>query len=112
MTTESRETILKFLKALNDEDFKTARAFAADEMKFEGVMGSRDGAEAYFADMEKMRFKYDIKRLFADGDDVAVFYDINMGKGEPIFTAGWYHVTAGKINTIRVVFDPRPLNPS
>lgn len=109
MTTETREIVLKFLKALNDEDFKTARTFVANDMKFEGVMGSRDGADAYFADMEKMKFKYDIKRLFADGDDVAAFYDIDMGKGDPIFTCGWYHVTNDKINTIKVVFDPRPL---
>ncbi|MEO6524297.1 MAG: nuclear transport factor 2 family protein [Mucilaginibacter sp.] len=102
------ETVSAFLKAMNAEDFKTARQYADDDLQFEGVMGSRDGAEAYFKDMEHMKLKYDIKRLFSDGDDVSVFYDIAMG-GQHIFSSGWYHLKDGKINTIKVLFDPRPL---
>jgi hypothetical protein len=44
-------------------------------------MGTRHGADAYFADMGKMKFKYEIKKTFADG----------------------------KIREFRVLFDPRPL---
>jgi hypothetical protein len=55
-----------------------------------------------------MKLKYDIKRVFSDGDDVCIFYDIEMGN-TTIFSCGWYHVIDGKINSIRVIFDPRPL---
>jgi limonene-1,2-epoxide hydrolase len=107
-STNAGEVVIAFLKAMNNEDFKTARQYARDDMQFVGVMGSRNGADVYFQDMEKMKFKYEIKRLFTDGDDVSVFYDINMGD-KTIFSSGWYHIIDGRINSIKVIFDPRPL---
>jgi limonene-1,2-epoxide hydrolase len=106
--SNAKNIVTAFLEALNHEDFKTARQYVSDDMKFEGVMGSRNGAEAYFKDMAHMKFKYTIKHLFTDGDDVSVFYDIDMG-GHIIFSSGWYKVSNGKINWIKVLFDPRPL---
>ncbi len=113
-TVEKKETghpermVKAFIKAINDEDFTTARKYVNDDLKFDGVMGSRDGADAYFSDMRKMKFKYDVKKVFADEDDVCLLYNINMG-GTTIFTCGWYKLENGKISSIKVVFDPRPL---
>ena len=106
--TDAEHTVRSFINALNDEDFTSARNFTTDDMIFEGVLGSRNGADAYFNDMEKMRLKYDVQKLFKDGDDVCLFYNIEMS-GKNIFCAGWYHIINGKIDSIRVVFDPRPV---
>ncbi len=110
MTTTgvARNTVMAFLRHLNEENFAAARKCADDDLKFDGVMGSRDGADAYFADMEKMKFKYEIKKAFRNGNHVCLLYDINMD-GITIFTCGWYHIKNNKIKTIKVVFDPRPL---
>lgn len=70
---EAAKTIQSFLQALNNEDFNAARNYLADNVKFVGVMGTRDGGDVYIADMEKMKFKYDIKKVFENGDDVSVF---------------------------------------
>ena len=105
---EAAKTVQSFLKALNNEDFKAARNYLTDDVKFIGVMGTRDGGDVYMADMEKMKFKYDIQKVFEDGDDVSVFYDINMG-GKTLFCSGWYHLSGGKIDSIKVIFDPRSL---
>ncbi len=78
-------------------------------MKFDGVLGQRDGADAYINDMSKMRFKYSIKKVFEDGNDVCVLYDIDMNKGDKIFTCGWYILNDGKIKNLKVIFDPRPV---
>jgi len=107
-TINSGGVVTAFLKALNDEDFAAARQYVTDDLQFVGVMGTRDGADVYFEDMKKMKFKYNIKRIFADGDDAAVFYDINMG-GKTIFSSGWYHLHDGKIHSFEVIFDPRSL---
>jgi ketosteroid isomerase-like protein len=107
-STDVKQVVLDFITALNEEDFASARVQAADDMVFTGVMGSRNGADAYFKDMEHMRLKYDIKKTFADEEDVCLFYNITMS-GAMIFSCGWYHVKNGKIQTIRVIFDPRPL---
>ena len=103
-----KEFVLSFIKALNREDFKAARTYVSDDMKFVGVLGSRDSADAYFKDMERMKLKYHIKKVFADGNDVCLLYDLDM-QGRTIFGCGWYHLEFDKINSLLVVFDPRPL---
>lgn len=113
MTVTNTDTLAKdvvntFLKAMNEEDYRTARSYTTDDFIFIGVMGTRNGADAYFKDMEHMRFKYDIKKMVAEGDDVCVLYDIQMGD-KTIFTTGWYTVKDGQITNLIVLFDPRPL---
>lgn len=107
-TVGAKKIVLSFIEAMNNEDFKKAREYVNDNLEFAGVMGTRNGAESYFKDMEKMKFKYDIKKAFEDGDDVCLFYDINMS-GKIIFSSGWYKLMNGKISSFKVIFDPRPL---
>ena len=107
--TTLKETVHAFLDALNKENFDAAATYLREDMQFDGVMGKRDGADAYIADMRKMKFKYDIIKIFEDGNDVCVLYNIDMGGKATIYTAGWYHLSYGKIQHIKVVFDPAPL---
>ncbi|MES1219200.1 MAG: nuclear transport factor 2 family protein [Bacteroidota bacterium] len=109
MAQTPKELVLQFIHALNKEDFVTAASCLADNMVFDGVMGKRNGAEAYMSDMKKMKFKYDIQRSFEDGDEVCLLYTIDMSGQASIFTCGWYQTAHGKITTLKVVFDPRPL---
>jgi hypothetical protein len=45
-----------------------------------------------------------------DGDDVCVFFDFKFNIGSAnLFASGWFHMANGKISSIRVVFDPRPI---
>ncbi|MGH9512643.1 MAG: nuclear transport factor 2 family protein [Terriglobales bacterium] len=104
----SREVVLAFVDALNRADFQAARECVTDDLNFVGALGSREGADAYFRDMERMRLKYDVKKAFAEDDDVCLFYDVTMS-GITAFCAGWYRLSQGKIRSFRVVFDPRPV---
>lgn len=106
--TSARETVLSALKALNEENFDAARSSFSDDMVFEGVLGNRNGAEAYFADMKKMKLKYDVIKAFEEGDDVCLLYNLQMS-GLTIFGCAWYHLEKGKIKSLKVVFDPRPV---
>lgn len=106
--TETGDMVLDFIQAMNAEDFDAAREFTSNDLKFFGVLGSRDGADDYFNDMKKMKFKYEVRKALADDDDVCLFYDIDMGSAT-VFSCGWYHIKNGKIDTIRVLFDPRPI---
>jgi limonene-1,2-epoxide hydrolase len=103
-----KKSVIAFVQAINDEKFDEARQLATDSMTFVGVLGSRDGADAYIEDMKKMKLKYDIQKAIADGDDVCLFYDLDMA-GKTIFGCGWYHVSNGKIDSLKVIFDPRPV---
>ena len=107
-TASAKYTVMSFLKCLNEEEFDDARKYADEDLKFEGVLGSRNGAEDYFNDMNKMKLKYHLLKTFADGTDVCVLYDVTMS-GVTVFACGWYQVEHHKITSIKVVFDPRPL---
>jgi hypothetical protein len=103
-----KEIVLKFIECLNNENFQEARALLKDDMTFEGVMGSRNGADNYIAVMSEMKLKYHIIEVMTNDSDVALFYDISMD-GIDIFSAGWYRTCDEKIRGFKVVFDPRPL---
>ena len=104
----TKEIVLALIDAINKEDFQTARSFVTNDFKFNGVLGARDGADAYFKDMEEMKLKYDIKKSFSDGSDACILYEIEMA-GKKIFCSGWYHLRNHKVASLRVVFDPRPV---
>jgi len=104
----ARATVIAFIDALNNEDFDAARELLSDDMTFKGVLGTRDGADVYMQDMRKMKMKYAIKKVFVDGSDVCLFYDITQGE-ITFFSSGWYQVNDGKIKTFTVLFDPRPI---
>jgi limonene-1,2-epoxide hydrolase len=108
VTSTPRQTVLAFLKAMNTEDYETARKYTETKLSFVGVLGAREGAAAYFKDMEKMKLKYDVQQVFVDGNDVCIIYNITMA-GTKVLSCGLYHVSVGKITSIRVIFDPRPL---
>jgi hypothetical protein len=91
-TNEPKEVVLGLGKALNDENFQIARRYVSDDMKYVGPFGSRDGAEAYLQEIERLRLKFDIPV-----------------SGITLFACGWFQVNAGRVSSLRVTFDPRPL---
>jgi hypothetical protein len=46
--------------------------------------------------------------VFADARDVCLFCDVAMWAAKA-FTAGWNQVKEGRIHSLRLLFDPRPL---
>ncbi len=108
MAEKTKEIVLSFLNALNAEDFKAARKYVHHDFKFEGVLGSRNGADEYFNDMEKMKLKYNIKKSFVDENDVCVIYDF-VSNGITTSACGLYHLNLGKLSYLKVIFDPRVL---
>lgn len=104
----AKAVVLKFIQALNEEDFQLARTLLAEDMHFNGVMGERDGADVYIADMKKMKLKYDIHKVFADSNEVCLWYNIQM-QDQHILSSGWYKLEEEKIKSLQVIFDPRPL---
>jgi hypothetical protein len=62
-TSETKEVVLGLGKALNDENYDAARRYVSDNMKYVGPFGSRDGAEAYLHEIERLRLKFDIQKI-------------------------------------------------
>lgn len=111
----AKEVVISYLTSLSNQDFKTARNYLKDDMTFQAPIASYDSADAYFKGNEELRSKYgvkvvyDIKKVIADRNDVCAFFNFSPGP-VTIFASGWFQVNEdGKISSIRVVFDPRPI---
>jgi ketosteroid isomerase-like protein len=114
-SSNAKDVVISYLKALNDQDFKAARSHLKDDMTFLAPIVSHDSADTYLEGNERLRSQYgikkvlyEVKKVFVDGDDVCVFFDFIIGSAT-LFASGWFHVANGKISSIRVVFDPRPI---
>jgi hypothetical protein len=110
----AKEIVISFLESLNKGDLKSARSCVSDDFSFTLPQGSFDGAESYFRAAEEAqktyqeRYKFVIKKIFRDGNDVCVFNDVIAGP-ITLFACGWYHVEDQKIHSLKLVYDPRPL---
>jgi len=104
----ARNIVTNLLEAINREDFTTARTFLQNDMRYIGVLGSRDGADASLAEVQQRSLKFGIREVIAEGNEVAVFYDLSTS-GVMLFAAGRFQIRDGKVILIHVVFDPRPV---
>lgn len=113
--SNAKEVVVSYLTAQSGQDFKTARSYLDYNMWFQAPIASYSSADEYFNGNELLWSKYgiekvvyEIKKVFVDGDDVCVFFDFRVGSAT-LFTSGWFQVNDGKISSIRVVFDARPI---
>jgi hypothetical protein len=52
----------------------------------------------------------EVRKLFGDANDVCVIYDlVTDTPAGTIPSAAWYKIGAGKITSVQVFFDARPL---
>jgi hypothetical protein len=107
-SNEAKQVVLDLGTAINDESFQTARLHVADDMKYEGPFGTRVGAEAYLEEIKRLRLKFHIQRIFANQEDVCALYNIDIA-GITVFACGWFQIRDGKVGSLKVTFDPRPL---
>jgi hypothetical protein len=53
---------------------------------------------------------FDVQKMLADDSDVITWYEFDTTTGVSMPTVNWSHLDAdGKIDAIRLTFDPRPL---
>lgn len=101
-----------FKDALGAGAIPAARAFLADDLHFAGPLEEFHTADDYIGALTrlvKIVTGIDNVKLFADGEHVAVVYDLltNTPAGASP-TAELYRVRGGKITEIRAIFDARP----
>jgi hypothetical protein len=107
----SRDVVMAYIGALDSQHYEEALEHLHDKVQIRGPAGETFGKPLDFIEMlRKYHGKYDIKKVFADGDDVCVLYDLKTD-GPTVFMSSWYQVRAGKIVSIHTIFDPRAFGP-
>ena len=107
----AKEIVMAYLDEVTERrDFESAKSYLKEDVSYWSPLNSFDNAEAYLKYNFSLNLpKLDIKKTFADGDDVCLLYEITLAKpAMALFACLWAHVDDGKISSIKVLFDPRP----
>lgn len=111
----ARDVVMSFQAAMGQNDWAGARTHLADTIDFSGPFDRFTNPDDYLKALQALHpivERVDMHHLFVDGDDVAMFYDlVTRTPAGTAPVAEWHHVTRGKIDRIRVVFDARPFAP-
>jgi hypothetical protein len=101
------------LAAWSSGDFDGARALLDEHVQFTGPLGHTEGVDAYIEGVRgfaKSVKRIDERRVFGDGDDVCIIYDLlTTSSPEAVPTAAWYRVRHGRVIAVNAFFDARPL---
>jgi hypothetical protein len=80
----------------------------------EGPIDSFSDADSYLASLRQLSgivTGAEKRKVFVDGDDVCVIYDLKTTPVPSSRTCEWYRLRDGKIASVSVVFDARPFAP-
>ena len=116
MTVQSaREVVDRYFTAMSRKEFDAMRPLLHDDVTFHGVFGTTNGAEEYIGGLRGMMAsmeRVERKVLFAEGENVCQIYDLVLAEpAVKVPVAQWLTVREGRIASLRVYFDPRPLLP-
>ena len=103
--------IQQFQQAIGRKDFAAGRKLLHDNLEFHGPIDTFHKADDYLHAIQKLSAiveGVDILKVFEDGNDVGLFYDLKTKTVGTSFVAEWYQVKDGKITSVSVVFDARP----
>jgi hypothetical protein len=108
---EPKEVVMSYIEALDNQRYEKAAGLLDDDVRIRGPAGENFGKPLDFVRMLRAyRSKYDVKKVFADGEDVCVLYDLIIG-GSAVYTSSWYQVKHGKIVSVDTIFDPNKMGP-
>jgi predicted SnoaL-like aldol condensation-catalyzing enzyme len=92
----AKEIVMEYLQALIERrDFKSARSYLKDNLTYVSPLNSFDGVEPYLKYNESLHLpKPDIKKVFTDGDDVCLLYEMTLTTTPPVTfpVSFWAHV--------------------
>src|SRR5262245_22085727 len=102
------ETVESYFDAWTSKDFDTARRLLHDDLSFRGPLETLDSADALIESLKGLsQIVTGAERLalLAQGDQVAVIYDLHTVPVPSAPVAEWYTVRDAKIAAVRAFFD-------
>jgi limonene-1,2-epoxide hydrolase len=107
------EVLKSFYAAVVRKDTTTARRYLDDNLLFIGLFETYHGPEEYIAALTMLLqvvVRLDVKRIIAEGNDVAVFFELETKApaAAKVLVAEWHQINKGKIFRVESAFDGRP----
>lgn len=108
---DARSLVESYFRAWQRNDFAAMRSTLDDSLDFTGPIDAFGSADAFMQSIRGLSQITDdlvIKKIWADGPDVLVWYDLHTKIAPPAPVAEWHHTGDGKVTAVRAVFDARP----
>ena len=111
--TDAGDILRKFYDAVVKRDLASARRYLKDDLLFIGLFETYRSAEDYLAALTqllKVTVRLDVKKIVAEGNDAAVFFELETKAPAAATTlvAEWHQIKDGKISRVQSAFDGRP----
>jgi hypothetical protein len=110
---DAKQVVTNYHNAWTGGNMKTARAYLADDLDFQGSIDTFHQADDFMASLamfQKMLRGVNLIQSFFSESGGALLYDCDtMSPAGVIRTTEFFTVTGGKIKSIRLVFDATEL---
>jgi ketosteroid isomerase-like protein len=111
--SNARDIVDRYFAAMAKKDFAAMRPLLHDDVIFRGVLGATDGPQDYIDGLRQTLAKVrEVRRLAIAAEGEHVFQVYEQIFDEPAITVPvvqWLQIRDGRIASLRVYFDPRPL---
>jgi hypothetical protein len=112
MSTDRKKLALEYLNAVAGQQHDKVMALLAPDLQFRGPAISRTSAEDYVGALKRLgviHVRNDVKRVFADGDEVCVIYDfVTDTAAGALPTIEWLRFEGERIRSIDLYYDRLP----
>jgi ketosteroid isomerase-like protein len=116
VTKDPKNIALAYIEACGRKDLDAVAALLAPELRFVGPGNAVTGAAPYLAVLRRLGavwVRSDVKKVFADGDDVCVIYDfVTDTPAGAVPIVEWLRIEDGRILSVTLFFDRATLKPA
>lgn len=109
---DAREVVMSYIRALDSGEYDAAKGLLAGGVRVRGPAGeSFRSPDDFIGMLRSYKGKYDVKKVFSDGEDVCLIYHLATPAGTALMCS-WYQVREGEIASVQSIFDPRSFGSS
>jgi hypothetical protein len=116
MTQDPKHIALAYIEACSSKNFPALADLLAPNVAFAGPGNAVTGAEPYTAIIRRLApiwVRSDIKKVFVDGNDVAVVYDfVTSTAAGSLAIVEWLKIAEGRVASIQLLFDRVAFKPA
>jgi SnoaL-like domain len=108
---ENSRIALAYLEAASKKRLNELDALVAPEVRFVGpamTLTGRDEVVAALKRISAVHVRNDVKRVFADGTEVCVIYDLVTDAFGALPTIEWLKIDGDRIHSIHLYYDQLP----
>jgi len=115
MNIDRKKLALEYLDAVSKQQYDKVAELLAPDLHFRGPATTRTSAQDFVGALKRLgaiHVRTDVKRVFADGDEVCVIYDfVTDTTAGALPTIEWLRFDGGRIRAIDLYYDQLPWQP-